>query len=368
MISKYRNGEISSGQSYIMIISMMVGTGILGLARSAAAISQQDAWISVLLNGLSIGFMVGLIIFVISKFPNCTFFQYTSFLLSKPIAYVIVCLYGFYAVLTTSVIIRLLCELIGTWFLPKTPLFVISFIIVLTLIYITKDGLTSVGRFNEIVVFSIIPFIFLMFPSLSQASLLNLRPVGGSGFTNIIKGVIPSFYAFAGYEVLLLIYPYISNKNKNNLKYSVVSIIFVTLLYTSMVASQIALFGYQEIADILYTFIHYLDVLDFPIIERIEIFFTFFWTFSVLGTLTIQYIAGCIAFQSILKVKKINTFVYFLAPIVFILSLLPQNSVKVVSISEIIGKANIGFGFVLPILLLLMYILKGKRVNHEKGM
>lgn len=368
MIRKYGTGEISSGQLYVMLISMMVGTGVLGLARSVAEVSQQDAWISVLLNGIGISFIVGLIVLLVSKFPSDTFLQFTATLLTKPIAFVIVFLYGVYATLTTSLIIRFLCEMVGTWFLPRTPLFVVSLIIVLTLVYITKDGLTLVARFNEIVVFSIVPFVFLIFPSLTEASLLNLKPVGGSGFINIVKGITPSFYAFAGYEILLIIYPYISNKNKNNLRYSVLSIIFVTLLYTSIVISQIALFGYEEIADILYSFINYLDILDFPVIERIEIFFTFFWTFAVLGTITIQYIAGCIAFQSSLKTKRTNTFVYLLAPVVFVLSLLPKNSAQVASLSEVIGKVNIGFGVILPFLLLLMYLVKRKRINYEKTM
>lgn len=367
MISKYSNGEITSGQSYIIIVSIMVGTGVLGLARSVATISQQDAWISVLINGIGISLVMGIIISVISKFPNCTFFQYTSFLLSKPLAYGTAFLYGIYSVITTALVVRYLSEMVGTWYLPRTPMIVVSFLTVSTLVYLTKDGLTLVGRFNEIVVFSIVPFIFLVFPSLSEATLLNLKPVGGAGIVNIVKGVIPSFYAFGGYESILFIYPFIANKTKNNLKYSVLSVMFVTILYTTIVASQIALFGHQEITDILYSFINYLDVLDFPIIERIEIFFTFFWTFAVLGTLTIQYIAGCIAFQGITKSKKVNVFVYLFAPIIFFLSLFPKNSAQVVTFSDIVGKASIGFGIVLPILLLLMYMIKRKVVNHEKG-
>ncbi|SDK09977.1 GerAB/ArcD/ProY family transporter [Natronincola ferrireducens] len=368
MIKKYETGEISSGQSYIMIISIMIGTGVLGLARSVAMISKQDAWISIILNGIVICFMTGIIILLSNKFPKHTFLKYASILLTKPIAYLIVFLYGVYAILTTALVIRITCEMVNTWFLPRTPMIVISFVIVSTLVYITKDGLTFVGRFNEIVVFSIIPFVLLIFPSLSEASILNLRPVGGSGFINIIKGVPPAFYAFAGYEVLFLIYPYISNKNKNNLRYSVLSIAFVTILYTSIVASQIALFGYQEIVGILYPSINYLDVLEFPIIVRIEIFFTFFWIFAVLGTLTIQYIAGCIAFKSILKTKQISKFVYILSPIVFVISLIPQNSMEVMEFSGVMGNINIGFGIILPVLLLFMYIVKRKRVNYEKDM
>lgn len=367
MISKYKDGEISSGQSYVMIISVMVGTGVLGLARSVAEISNQDAWISVLINGIFIGIIVGITIFVISKFPEYNFLQYTSFLLTKPIAYVIVGLYAVYSTLTAALVIRFLCEMVGTWFLPRTPLYIISFIIVAALVYITKDGLTVVGRFNEIMVLSIIPIIFLIFPSLTEASLLNLQPVGGTGIIQIVKGIIPSFYAFGGYEVILIIFPYISNKNRNNLKYSVVSILFVVLLYTSLVASQLALFGYQEISGVLYSFINYLDVVDFPIIERIEIFFTFFWTFAVLGTLSIQYIVGCISLQMVFKTKKLNTFAYVLAPFVFLFSILPENSSIVVAYSDKVGKSNIGFGLILPLLLLIMYLIKGRKSKCDES-
>ena len=368
MIRKYGTGDISSGQCYIMLINIMVGTGILSLARSVALISKQDAWISVTLSGIGICCITGIIVLLSSKFPEHTFLEYASILLTKPIAYMIIFLYGVYAVLTTSLIIRIACDMINTWFLLRTPLFVVSFIIVSSIIYITKDGLTLVGRFNEIVILSIVPFILLIFPSLSKASILNLMPIGGSGFINIIKGTTPAFYAFGGYEVLFLIYPYISNKNKNNLRNSVLSVFFVTLLYVSIVASQVALFGYQEIADILYPSIDYLDVLDFPIIVRIEIFFTFFWIFTVLGTIAVQYIAGCIAFRSIFKTRKISNYVYILSPIVFALSLFPKNSLEVQSFAKVMGKANIGFGIMLPFLLLLIYIAKRKKVHYEKDM
>ncbi|WP_026476221.1 GerAB/ArcD/ProY family transporter [Alkaliphilus transvaalensis] len=367
MISKYKDGEITAEQSYLIIVSVMVGTGILGLARSVAEVSKQDAWISVLINGIGISIIVGVTIFVISKFPQLNFLEYTSYLLSKPVAYIITSAYVVYSVFASSLIVRFLNEMIGTWFLPRTPPSIISLIIVATMVYILKDGLTIVGRFNEIMVFAIIPLIVLIFPSLTEASLINFKPIGGAGLENILKGVMPSFYAFGGYEVILIIFPYISNKNKNNLKYSVWAILFVTALYTVIVAAQIALFGYQELTGILYSIINYLDVIDFPIIERIEIVFSFFWIFAVLGTLTIQQIAGCLALQSIISNKRVSIIVYILSPIIYVLSLLPDNSAKVVAYSEKVGQASIGFGIVLPILLLLMYIIRGRKVVSEKS-
>lgn len=52
MYRKYVNGEITAIQAYILIISIMIGTGILGLSRVVSEYAQQDAWISVLINGI----------------------------------------------------------------------------------------------------------------------------------------------------------------------------------------------------------------------------------------------------------------------------------------------------------------------------
>ncbi len=367
MINRYRDGEITSGQLYIMIVSIMIGTGVLGLSRAIAEFAQQDAWISVIINGIIISLTTAMAIYVAQKHPEMNFIQYTAKLLSKPIAYLILFTYSVYAVLSTGLIIRFLSDMVGTWFLPRTPTIIVTFIIIASTVYIVKDGLTLVGRFNEIIVLSILSFIILIFPSLSKASVLNLMPVGGSGVVNILKGVLPSYYSFAGFEIVLLFYPLVSNKNPKILKYSVFSILFVTLFYTITVASQIALFGYIEIKDILYVSINYLDVLDTPVIERIEIFFAIFWTFSVFGTISIQYIAASIGLQSIFNTKKTSFFTYLFAPLIFIIALLPRNTVEVAAYSDILGKITIFFGIIIPVLLYIMYHLRGGKMKNEKA-
>ncbi|MCC5909396.1 MAG: endospore germination permease [Clostridiaceae bacterium] len=368
MIKKNQTDVISVGQIYIMIISMMVGTGVLNLSRTVAEVSKQDGWISVLLAGVLITTLMGIMIFVTSRFGENSFLQYTSYLLSKPVGYLVAFLYGIYATLLTSIVVRFLCELIITWFLPRTPIYVVSFIIVITIVNITKNGLTNVARFNEIMVFAILPLVFLIFLGIPETSILNLRPVGGVGFSKIAEGIVPSFYAFSGYEVVLILYPFIDNKNKSLLKGSMLSVFSVTILYTATVASQLALFGFQEINRMLYPSIHYLNIVETVLLERVEVLFSIFWLFSVIGTITIQYLAGCIVMQSIFHTKGIHLYTYILAPIIYILSIYPENSVKVVEYSDKIGKMNIFFGIVLPILLLLMYLMRGKRSNYEQKM
>ena len=367
MYRKYVNGEITSLQSYIIIISIMIGTGILGLSRIVADVAQQDAWISVLLNGIFISIIMATMIYTVRKYPKDNFLQYNSYLLSKPIAYVVTIAYIIYAILATATIIRFLLEMVRTWLLETTPMAVLSFILVLTAVYMVKNGLTVVARFNEVLFFYLLIFVFLIAVALPEAQLINLRPVGGSGIRNIIKGTIPSFYAFGGYEVILVYYTYISDKHSKILKYSVISVLAVTIFYTLTVMSQIALFGPDELNRVLYPSMNYLRAVDFPVFERMELFFTVFWSFTVIGTMGLQLSCGCILSQIVFKTKKTATFAYIYAPIIFALSLYPQNTPHLVELSGYIGYMNIFFGLILPLLLFAMSIVRGGKKSHEKN-
>ena len=42
----------------------------------------------------------------------------------------------------------------------------------------------------------------------------NIYPVFGSGFSSIAKGSMKSVFAYAGAEIILLIYPFLKEKNK----------------------------------------------------------------------------------------------------------------------------------------------------------
>jgi len=367
MYRKYANGEITALQSYIIIISIMIGTGILGLSRVVSDIAQQDAWISVLLNGIFISIIMAVIIHTVRKYPEDNFLQYISYLLSKPIAYLVTIAYIIYATLATATIIRFLLEMIRTWLLETTPMAILSLILVLTAVYMVKNGLTIVARFNEVLFFYLIVFILLILVALPETQLINLRPVGGSGIKSIIKGAIPSFYAFGGYEVILVYYTYISDKNTKILKYSVLSVLSVTLFYTITVASQIALFGPDELSRVLYPSMNYLRAVDFPVFERMELFFTVFWSFTVIGTMGLQFFSGCLLSQIVFKTKKAATFAYIYAPIIFMLTLYPKNTPHLVELSSYIGYMNIFFGLILPLLLFIMSLIRGGKGSNEKS-
>jgi len=131
--------------------------------------------------------------------------------------------------------------------------------------------------------------------------------------------------------------------------------------------SQIAVYGTDEIKTVLYPSINYLTSVNFPIVERTEIFFAIFWTFTVLATAGIQYLVSGVLLQNIFNTKKTNIYIYALSPVVYLISIYPRNTAQAVEFAIKIGNATIFFGFLLPIILFIMYLIKGRDYTNEKN-
>ena len=58
----------------------------------------------------------------------------------------------------------------------------------------------------------------------------NIYPVFGSGFSSIANGTMKSIFAYSGAEIILLIYPFLKEKNKM-LVSSLISVALVIVMY-----------------------------------------------------------------------------------------------------------------------------------------
>ena len=56
--------------------------------------------------------------------------------------------------------------------------------------------------------------VLTLLTALQRGNYLNLFPVFGSGYKNILKASLESAYAYGGLEGIFLIYPFMRNKDK----------------------------------------------------------------------------------------------------------------------------------------------------------
>ena len=96
------------------------------------------------------------------------------------------------------------------------------------------------------------------------------------------------------------------------------------------------------------------------IFERFESFLLVIWIMQIFATFTITYYAASLGLAQLFK-KNMHPFLYGLLPIIYIIAMTPKNINDLFTFGDKIGHAALILFGVVPITLLLISKLKGKK-------
>jgi spore germination protein len=346
---------VSSYQLFALMSRSVIAVGLLGVAREVTEIGKQDGWIATLLCGALISLLIGFLVILCHRFPQSSLVEMIEYTLGHRVSTILAFVYGAYYFGMTAIITRELIEIISTWFLDKTPFWVIMVAGIIPVIYIAIKGIHCVVRFVEVIFMLSIPFLILIFMGIPYFETINIMPIGGVGAKNIVLSMEKALFAFSGYEIFLFFNPYIGER-KNIRKMVVGAGLFATGIYTIVVLVQILFFGHEELQFLLYTVMKYLRSFEIPIIGRLELLFIFFWSAALCSTLCINLFLSGMAFCKGLSLgKKQGKAAYlFLGMAAGVVSLVPENTKSVLNILRWFGYTNVVVGMIIPLLVLLL--------------
>lgn len=359
------NDKITNGQMSAIIINIILGVGILSLPRILVESLKTDGWVLVIVGGLlSITFVV-IITKLSQMFPGKTIVEFGRGLVTPPISAIFSITYLAYFFVLGSFVVRVFGEMVKMYLLPKTPIefIIISILIVCT--YLARAGIEAIGKFSVILIPIVIVPIFLMgVILLPNMDFTNVLPVFQFKLTDLIKGIPDVFFSFAGFEVILLFVAYVEKPQKA-IKYNAIAILIVTVLYMYAFLTNIFVFGEAELTHLIWPSMSLMETIDFPgaFIENVQGVVMGQWVLIVFSTLTPVLYGSALILCKLFKGKEHNYFVLPMVPIMFILSLVPQN---IAETYEYINQAMYYLGaavtIVIPILLLIVALLKkGKK-------
>lgn len=96
------------------------------------------------------------------------------------------------------------------------------------------------------------------------------------------------------------------------------------------------------------------------IFERFESFLLVIWIMQIFATFTITYYAATLGLAQLFK-KNMHPFLYGLLPIIYIIAMTPKNINDLFTFGDKIGHVALILFGVVPITLLLISKLKGKK-------
>ncbi len=285
--------KVTDHQAILLLINTVVATAILFLPSFLLERAGEDAWISAIFL-----FFVALVFCLIyssliNKMGKHDLIFLNRAVFGRIISFIFEINMIFYFVLITGIITREVSELMVGVYFPKTPLWFFNFTLLLTAVVFVNQGLDVIVRTVEIVF-----YIFLIFFLMSIIFLVKdmsphfLQPVMGRGIRPVLSGVYPGLLFFSELFLILIIAPYLQNRDRVY-RILVISLIIITILFLISIVTILMIFSVDMGARLTFPLLGAFRYSEVWLIERLDPFYIFFWIGGGLLKITV-FIYGAV--------------------------------------------------------------------------
>ncbi|MGG0175902.1 GerAB/ArcD/ProY family transporter [Gottfriedia acidiceleris] len=356
--------KITINQLICLVILNQVGVSVLSIPYKMSKTSGYDSWMSLIIGGVisQIGI---LILYQLGKrYPDRPFQQYIKSILGKPLGSIINLLFAVYCVQSFLMVVVSYSDIINRWILFETPWFVLIGILVIIAGYVATSTLRSIATITQSIMFMFfICFVIIFISGFGKGDIRHFLPIGTHGIAPILKGAIPAFWAYAGYELLLYVFPYVKCKKNSDILIAMsVANGFTTLFYVFIAFIVTYNFSEHQLNYIPEPMVFILRKFRWPVVQSLDILFISIWLSVVLVTAYIYLFlsARYLAFLGKSEISKHTLLVWIIGIICFVAGVFfsSRHFIPVFSNYHNITTAIVILG--LPTLLLLISFIKEK--------
>lgn len=356
--------NITSKQMALLTFIGQTGMGMITLPTLMAKAVGHDGWISILITGFISVILGGLITLLLKRYSNKSIYDINSLIFGKVIGFIFNVLLIIYLMLAAAASARVFSIFLKITLLPRTPPFLLIPFVMSPSIYLVWCGLKSVVRFKYVSLMAYVVSIIYLIMLIKHYRFSFLMPVGEAGMVPILSGVKTGFYTFLGLELVVFVFPEITDK-KNIFRWYIIANILTTLFSLVIVITSTALFGENLLKIQTIPLFNSARVYNAPILERLDLYLIALW-FIVMGCSMRAYMfAAYYSIGKVFKVKDKKTSVFFFFMVLIFLSRIPKDVNEAFIVREIISLAGIGVYLFLVLCLILSFV-KRKGVKADE--
>ncbi|UOF90019.1 endospore germination permease [Fodinisporobacter ferrooxydans] len=286
-------------------------------------LSGRDAWIAALASIFPGLLFAWIIAKCKHRFPNILLFESTKHALGRSMGSIVNVIYMFYFMFSAGLTFCGLEQFIATIFMPETPYWAIGGSFSLLIILSLYCGIEAIGR--TAVVFFITILVtgtFVGINLIPEKDYSRLLPLLTTNWHEVGRGVLILMSTWS--ELLLVLF--IQNKTSTwkSIRNGVIFIVILNgLLYTMMMASDIAVFGEDLAKTMDWPVQKEVRLLQFSFLDRLDIYGLFTVTAGCMIRIAIFLYGTCKALSSFLQKVPYQAWIIPVVCLIFGFSLLP---------------------------------------------
>lgn len=349
--------KISNIQVRSLIVSTVIGVGVLTLPNTLTNILGKDGWMVIIMSGILMIPLILLITQIFKDNPNKDYFQIGKETLGGSIFTICLLILLAHFIVLLGIITRSLGESVKAFLLPTTPIEIIIILFIIASSYISVHDIDIIARASFFIYPIIVEFtLLIVLLSIPKADFTNVLPLFQSDLSNIPKGIEETFFVFSGFEVILFALPYVEERDKV-VKSSIIAMGIVILIYLSIFIMTLTKFSVQQIQRQMFPSIMLAKLIDLPgyFLQNLDGVFMAIWVLVIYSTMGPAYFAAGKILSKIFNTKGHKHFIWALAPIIYWIALKPDN---IAALDNTLSKVTKVLGFISVIVVpLLIYIV-----------
>lgn len=348
----------------LLIVGSMCGIRVLHASNQVAEIAKQDGWICIFFAGLYPILILLLTLYLSKKYPNDNILALSTKFLGNILGNVFnlgfLLWILFYICAGASSLSNVSRLYVSGYLIPLKIIF--SELLVAT--YLSSRGLKPLTRVNNIIVLFMLFSSTILVPAFKEGTILNIMPIFGSSLKKLLLGSFAATTNYRGIELLLIYYPYISNKKQ--LKKSAFLGVLITIIFLTWTSFITFYFlGSTIIPKNLYPFLFVSDNITIPVITNLRYIFLFIWTLVGFNFVSNYLFASDEILVTFLSNKKRNWFLLILLPLISYASMKLGNEGSRRSITNALSPYLSLFILVYIILIITMIIIRKGKANEK---
>jgi spore germination protein KB len=320
-------------QGWILVISISIGHLFL-IPQRLITYSGSDAWIGVM-TGYLIILLSGLVTFQLLKnYPNQSIISVLQVVLGKAAGKALGGIVVLALWLLASIELRETSDSFKV-FMQVTPIFWLTMLISILLVYVIKKGFTTFIYLCEFFVPIIcIVLILLVLLNMNKTNWGALLPLLEQGTTPVIHGIFQQLlFGFQALIVVSILLPRMKLSDSLNRRVIVFGFLFIGGVFTFFVAGLIALSG-DKLITIRSFPIFYLarNILIADFLTGFETYSTFTWLTSKYIQLAGLYFAATIGLTEVLGLNHYKPLITPMIITSFSISMIPEDYLETLAL------------------------------------
>lgn len=332
-----------------IIHTSQTGVGIAGLPRIVFMEAGRDAWISVLLSGLSISLVLFIMVAILKSYESADLYGIHRDVYGKWLSVFFNCVYVVYLLCVTFIIMMNYIEMVQAWIFPKIQPWLVMGLLLILLAYGVSGGFRVVAGICFLGFIFAFWLVFMIYTPVKFMSFNHLLPVMTASPDELMKGIYKSSFSMVGFELLFVYYPYIKEKKKV-LKFALIGSGYTTILFTVLTVVSIGFFSQETLMKTIWPILSMFKILRIPNLERFEFIAVSFWMLIILPNICTYFWSAIRGMKRTFNVSHKKSIIIFCLAI-WLISIFLENRVLINTITDRIATGSFVLAFIYPFIL-----------------